>query len=125
MLDLFLPRARTFAELDAQVDWLFAAPAAYDEKAVAKHLVKGGGAALLRPLADALAAHGAWDVAGLEAGLAAIAEALGVGLGKVAQPIRVALTGAAASPSIYDCLALVGRDEAVSRLRACAAAVGA
>jgi glutamyl-tRNA synthetase len=43
---------------------------------------------------------------------------MGVGLGKVAQPLRVALTGSTTSPGIGDTLALVGREETLRRIGA-------
>jgi glutamyl-tRNA synthetase len=46
------------------------------------------------------------------------AESRGLGLGKVAQPVRVALTGGTASPGIYDVIAILGREEALRRLDA-------
>ena len=45
------------------------------------------------------------------------AEALGVKLGQVAQPLRAALTGRATSPGLFDVMAVLGRDETLARLR--------
>ncbi len=53
-----------------------------------------------------------WDAAAIEAAVRGVAEAGGVKLGKVAQPLRAALTGSATSPGMFDVLALLGRDEA-------------
>jgi glutamyl-tRNA synthetase len=47
-----------------------------------------------------------------------VAEAAGLGMGKVAQPVRVAVTGNTVSPGIGETLELVGRDEALRRLSA-------
>ncbi|MDE0406465.1 MAG: glutamate--tRNA ligase, partial [Alphaproteobacteria bacterium] len=52
-----------------------------------------------------------------EAGTRAFAEAEGLGLGRVAQPARAALTGRAASPGLFEVLAALGREEALGRLR--------
>ncbi len=45
------------------------------------------------------------------------AEETGAKLGKVAQPLRAALTGRAVSPPVFDVMAVLGRDEALARLR--------
>ena len=57
-----------------------------------------------------------WTTEGLEATVKAMAEELGLGLGKIAQPLRASLTGQATSPGIFDVLALLGRDESLARI---------
>lgn len=59
-----------------------------------------------------------WTIEGLEANLKAMAEELGLGLGKLAQPLRAALTGQTTSPGIFDVLVLLGRDESLARIAA-------
>jgi glutamyl-tRNA synthetase len=59
-----------------------------------------------------------WTTEALEANLKAYAEELGLGLGKLAQPLRAALTGQTTSPGIFDVLALLGRDESLARIDA-------
>ncbi|RDZ27722.1 glutamate--tRNA ligase [Lysobacter silvisoli] len=89
----------------------------YDEAAVAKHLT----AAAQAPLAEArsrLAALDAWTAEGVAAALHAAAEALGIGMGKVAQPLRVAITGTQVSPDISHTVYLAGRDGALQRIDA-------
>ena len=89
----------------------------YDEKAVAKHLT----AAAQAPLADArgrLASLAEWNVEAVGGALHATAEALGLGMGKVAQPLRVAITGTQVSPDIGHTVYLAGRDEALRRIDA-------
>ena len=46
-----------------------------------------------------------------------MAEELGIGLGKIAQPLRASLTGQTTSPGIFDVLALLGKDESLARIR--------
>ncbi len=58
----------------------------------------------------------AWDAAGLEAAVRGVADAAGVKLGKVAQPLRAAVTGSATSPGLFEVLVLLGRDEALGRM---------
>jgi glutamyl-tRNA synthetase len=86
--------------------------------------VEEDAAALLTPEARDLlgAAHqrlsglAEWDAASVEAAIREVAESGGVKLGKLAQPLRVALTGRATSPGIFDVLALLGRDESLARI---------
>ena len=95
----------------------------YDDAAVAKHLKPDARA----PLAEArqrLAAAPAWDVENVSAALHATAEALGIGMGKVAQPLRVAITGTQVSPDISHTVYLAGRDEALKRIDAAIARTG-
>jgi glutamyl-tRNA synthetase len=83
------------------------------------------GLALLTPEARArlqkIATHldqSAWNAAALEESIRAFAEREGVKLGDVAQPLRVVLTGSAASPPLFDVLTVLGREEALTRIRA-------
>jgi glutamyl-tRNA synthetase len=57
-----------------------------------------------------------WNATALEEAVRRVAEAAGIGLGKVAQPLRAALTGRTTSPGIFDVLALLGREESLARL---------
>ncbi|MFC7302353.1 glutamate--tRNA ligase [Cognatiluteimonas weifangensis] len=89
----------------------------YDEKAVAKHFT----AAARAPLAEArrrLAALADWSAEAIDAELQAIAQALELGMGKVAQPLRVAITGTQVSPDIGHTVALAGREQALARIDA-------
>jgi glutamyl-tRNA synthetase len=52
----------------------------------------------------------------LEGAIRELAERLGVGLGKIAQPLRAALTGSSTSPGIFDVLEWLGRDESLARI---------
>ena len=71
---------------------------------------------LLGAAHKALGALAEWDSASLEAAIRGVAEDGGVKLGKLAQPLRVALTGRTTSPGIFDVLALLGRDESLARI---------
>lgn len=89
----------------------------YDDKAVAKHLTEAARA----PLQDArarLAALADWNVEAIGAALHASAEALGLGMGKVAQPLRVAITGTQVSPDIAHTVYLAGQGGALERIDA-------
>ena len=94
----------------------------YDEAAVAKHLMPAARA----PLADArerLAQLHSWSAEGVSQALHATAEALGLGMGKVAQPLRVAITGTQVSPDIAQTVYLAGQGEALKRIDAALARI--
>ncbi len=57
-----------------------------------------------------------WSPEAIEGGLRAAAEAAGTGFGKIAQPLRVALTGSAASPGIDHVVFLLGRERTLARI---------
>jgi glutamyl-tRNA synthetase len=107
-------RVRTLKEMAERAAVWFQPLTAYDEAAVAKHL-KGAGP-LLQAARDALAALTEWSPAAVDGALRAAAEQQGVGMGKVAQPMRVAITGTQVSPSIDHTVYLAGKDEALARI---------
>jgi glutamyl-tRNA synthetase len=94
---------------------------AYDERAVAKFLHKGdpSGFAVLGEVRDALLAVEPFEAEALEAAVREFCERRGLGMGRVAQPLRVAVTGSAASPPLGDTLALLGREAVGRRLDRC------
>ncbi len=113
-------RAKNLNEVVEGAAFLFAKrPLSMTEKAAA--LLEGDAPAILRKVHDQLAAQNDWTSEALEATTKALAEEQGLGLGKLAQPMRAALTGTTTSPGIFDVLVLLGRDEALARLDAQAA----
>ena len=62
-----------------------------------------------------------WSVDALDAAVRSFAEANELKLGKVAQPLRAALTGRSTSPGVFDVLAVLGREESLARIRDCVA----
>ena len=108
-------RAKTLVELLESADYLFAArPLQPDEKA--SKLLEGGGRETLAELLPDLQSVDPWSVAGLEDCVRAFAERTERKLGKVAQPLRAALTGRATSPGVFDVLEVLGREEALGRI---------
>jgi glutamyl-tRNA synthetase len=93
----------------------------FDDGAVAKWLRKGepSGLALLADVRDTLRGVKEFEPEAIEAAVKQFAEARGVGLGKVAQPLRVAVTGGAASPPLGETLAILGRDAVLGRIERC------
>ena len=82
----------------------------------AKTLLQGSAPKLLESVSGALEGSPQWDVTALENAVRVVAEDAGLGLGKVAQPLRAALTGRTTSPGIFDVLVLLGRDESLARI---------
>ncbi len=108
-------RAADLNELAQGARFLFAQrPITPDDKAAA--LLSQAARPVLDAVFTRLHATPDWTLPALEAALKALAEELGMGLGKIAQPLRAALTGATTSPGIYDVLVLLGRDEALGRI---------
>jgi glutamyl-tRNA synthetase len=109
-------RARTLVELADNCDFLLGdGPRAPDAKA-ASFLTPDSRARLAR-LALALEEIG-WDGPTLESAMRTFSEQEGVKLGDIAQPLRVVLTGRTTSPPVFDVMAALGREEALTRIRA-------
>ena len=110
------PRARDLNDLADGALFLYRTrPLAMDDKAGL--LLHGETAApLLASAARELAGVADWNVTGIETAIRAVAERAGLALGKVAQPLRAALTGRTTSPGIFDVLALLGREESLARI---------
>jgi glutamyl-tRNA synthetase len=111
-------RSRTLLELIEQARPFVVDEIVYDDAAVAKHWKDPATVAdrLQRLHAD-FAALAEWTQGPLEEALRRRAEAEGVGAGKLIHPLRVALTGAAASPGIFDVALLLGRDRVLKRIQ--------
>lgn len=108
-------RAANLNELADGARFLFAVrPLPTDE--AAEQLLGGDAPALLAAVHGALDAVESWDTEALEGAVRQVAEARGVKLGQVAQPLRAALTGRKTSPGIFDVLALLGREESLARI---------
>jgi len=109
------PRAKSILELGDGAAFLFkSVPLDMDEKAAS--LLEGDAPDLLAAVHEALAGLQEWAAQTTEQAVREVAEAKGVKLGQVAQPLRAALTGRSTSPGIFDVLALLGRDESLARL---------
>jgi glutamyl-tRNA synthetase len=109
-------RAKTLVELGQGAAFLLAQrPLSCDDKAA--QLLNAEARALLSRLVSRLEAHNDWQLERIEAEIRAFAEEENLKLGKVAQPLRAAVTGSTVSPPIFDVLATLGRDEALARIR--------
>jgi glutamyl-tRNA synthetase len=108
-------RAHDLNQLANGARFLFAKrPLEVDEAAAA--LLTEDSRPLLAAAHGALGALAEWDAASVEAAIREVAEGHGVKLGKLAQPLRAALTGRTTSPGIFDVLALLGKEESLARI---------
>lgn len=108
-------RAKTLKEMAQNSVFFFADLEGYEEKAAKKHL----NAEAVQPLQiviEKLTASPQWTAEAIHAAVNDAASALGVGLGKVAQPVRVAVSGGSVSPPIDATLLVLGRDTVLQRL---------
>jgi glutamyl-tRNA synthetase len=110
-------RCKTLVEMAEKSKFFYAELDGYNAKDAAKHLNAEGGA-LLDELRARLEALPEWTMPALHEGVNGFAEDKGLGLGKVAQPIRVAVAGMAISPPIDQTLFLLGRERTLARLAA-------
>lgn len=109
-------RAKTLVELIDGAGFIFAhQPLFLDEKAAA--ILDDEGRRILGALLPVLEACHNWSDAALNGAVRAHSETVGLKLGKVAQPLRAALTGRSTSPGVFDVLTVLGREESLARIR--------
>lgn len=109
-------RAKTLVELAEGAMYIFSQrPLAIDEKAAL--LLDPIGCAILADAYPILISVKQWKAAQLDDAMRVYAEEKGLKLGKVAQPLRAALTGRATSPGVFDVLEVLGRDESLARIK--------
>jgi glutamyl/glutaminyl-tRNA synthetase len=92
---------------------------AYDPQAIEKVLKKDNGLEVLRQIRHVLDTVTNWTAAGLEGAVKGYGEQHGLGLGKVAQPVRVAISGTSVSPPIFESLEFLGRERTFKRIDRC------
>ncbi len=117
---------RTFADVEYKCGFIYAADEniTYEPDAVKKVLVKGDNAGyrMLELLLPRLESVDIWTAENVESLIKQICEELSANMGKVAQPIRVAVSGSTVSPPIGETLALLGKEKSLKRIRQCLAA---
>lgn len=114
-------RAKNLVELAENAAFYFRSrPLTFDAKAC--KLMSPDTLMLLGELGSGLAELPEWNADDIEAHVRAFAESHELGLGKVAQPLRAAVTGGTVSPPIFDVLAVFGREESLARIREAVAA---
>ena len=110
-------RVQTLKEMSERAAVWYRPLTEYDDKAVAKHL-KAEARAPLSEVRARFAALPEWNVEAIDAAFREAVEALELGMGKVAQPLRVAITGTQVSPDIGHTVYLAGREQALKRIDA-------
>ena len=120
VLALLVPRAKRLGDFAPQAAPFLGSIDAYDSVAVAKHLAAPGLAHHLNALADAYRSLEPFDETQTEATLREVADSGGLKAGTLIHATRIALTGRAVSPGLFDTLVLIGRERSTARLEALA-----
>ncbi len=116
LIDAHRERAKTLVELKSQIKSILNRPVEYDNKAVKKFL-KGDWKEILQKFLEAIKDKKINSSEDFEKVTKEFMETNEIKLGKLAQPIRIAITGSSISPSVYDTMAIIGKDELVTRIR--------
>ena len=110
-------RLKVAGDILTYADFFLVDEPTLDEAAVAKRLAKPGTGLLLEAFIEHLAVAEPYTVETLEAALKAVVEAAGKKVGDLIHAVRVAVSGKTVGPGLYDCLVILGREQAVRRLR--------
>ncbi len=116
VVDLYRQRVFTINELVDSILYCFQDFAAYDDKAAQK-VLKPAALEPLQRLLDLLAELDSWNAPSIHAVVAKVTEELEVGMGKVGQPLRVAVTGGSFSPPIDQTVELLGKERSIQRIQ--------
>lgn len=116
LAELYKERLKTLSDFVTQTSPFFSDKVVYDSVTVEKFFKKDGVSSLLRDAYKRLSEIESFSVEELEACLRAIATEHGIGFGKLAQPIRVAVIGKGASAGIFETLELLGKEKTLKRL---------
>lgn len=119
VVGLEIERCKLLSEFAEALAYFFNAPTSYEEKGAKKFLGEGA-AEGLRKSAELLGTCEPFTHATMEKTFRDYSEKAGVGLGKIAQPMRLAITGRTASPGLFEIIELLGREESVRRIEAAA-----
>ena len=116
VIDTLKPRSKTLKDMAEQALFYYTDEITYEEKAERK-VFKPAALEPLKLLADKLEALEDYTEENLENAFKAVMDETGLGLGKIAQPVRVALTGKTASPGIFEITAILGKERVIDRLQ--------
>jgi len=118
VIDLLKPRAHKPADFVERGRFFFSDAVSYDPEAASKHLAAPDLEAHVQALRVALAAAEPFDAATVEAALRRVADERGLKAAALIHPTRIAVTGQAVGPSLFDVVAVLGRARTVARLEA-------
>jgi glutamyl-tRNA synthetase len=116
IVELLGDRLKTLDDAVDQMGFFLASSVKFDNIKVLKVLAKPGAGTILAGLRDVLGSAPSFDSDDLEPLIRGFAEREGLGLGKIAQPLRAAVSGRTATPGIFETLALLGRETVLSRI---------
>lgn len=117
-MDGLKPRAKTLLDLAENAAFYVTRPTFPLENAKAAKLLKDPAVTILGGIGETLNAADPWESENLESALRAYGENQDLGFGKVAQPLRAALTGSNASPGLFEVMEILGREETIARIQA-------
>jgi len=124
VIETLQPRSKTLVEMAKSAVFYYQDSVKFDEKAAHKFL-KPEAAALLTKAADAIESLVDYSQEPLETIFKTLMEETGLGFGKIAQPLRVAITGTTVSPGIFEMLLALGKDKTILRIRTAVAFIQA
>ena len=116
-------RTKLYSDIAPMIDYFFKDDYSFDEKAVAKRLMKDDVPQLLMDTANLLEAVEPFDLATVEAKVRAFIETRGQTFGVLVHPVRVAVSGRGEGPGFFELLVLLGKKRSVERLRDVAARI--
>jgi len=116
LVELYHDRFKTFQDFLNQTRFFFTDTIEYDQAAVTKFLKREGVGELLREVYAAVSPIDNFDKKNIEDSLRNLTEKLGVGFSKLAQPMRVAITGKSVSAGIFETMELLGKEKTTKRL---------
>ncbi len=116
VIDTLKPRSKTLKDMAEQAQFYYTDEITYEEKA-ARKIFKPVALEPLKLLADKLEALDKYTEENLENAFKEVMDETGLKLGKIAQPVRVALTGKTASPGIFEITAILGKERVIDRLQ--------
>jgi len=109
------PRAKTVLELIDLAQFIYAQRPIVPDAAAAALLTEEA-RLVLAGIAETIGGLAEWSVPAIDQAMRQLAETRGLKLGKLAQPLRAALTGRTVSPGIFEVMVLIGREETMARL---------
>ncbi|MBN1902371.1 glutamate--tRNA ligase, partial [Candidatus Sumerlaeota bacterium] len=117
IISLVIERGRTLVEMIDQLSYFFKDDIVYDEKGIDKISKGGDPVAFLEMALQALSNAGDFSLSSLEEAMRQLIEENNIGFGKIAQPVRLALTGGLASPGLFEVIHFLGKDKTLDRIR--------
>jgi glutamyl-tRNA synthetase len=117
VLGLVKEKIKLLREIPDWTGYFFTDDYPFDPEAVKKSCSAPQTSERLTKLADKFSTLAAWDAAGLEVALKALATEMGIKTGELIHPCRVAISGKSAGPSLYHMLEVLGPDRVLARLR--------